>query len=279
MRLSVVIPTCNRNDLLERCLEQLTPELQGISGNDFEIIVTDDSRSFESSKLQGKFPSVTFLQGPRRGPASNRNHGARHARGEWIVFTDDDCVPEPQWLSSFWKACDGSIAVYEGKTTCKEGVRSPLEHSPVNLNGGFLWSCNMMIHSGLFKQLGGFDEAFPFPHMEDCDMRERIKATGSMIRFVPSAIVDHPPRKVPWGAKRARMHESTIYYEKIKQGIPGNRCIPLLWSIFRYRLVAIKHHFAPGSAISALISLVLELAATAFMCPGWCQKYNRATQR
>ena len=49
--------------------------------------------------LAQQYPWVSWGRGPRRGPAANRNAGALRARGEWLAFTDDDCVPDPNWLA------------------------------------------------------------------------------------------------------------------------------------------------------------------------------------
>jgi len=56
-----------------------------------------------------------------------------------------------------------------------------------------------MIRATCFRDLGGFDEMFPYPHMENIDLRERIKLAGYCITFIENAVVDHPPRRLAWG--------------------------------------------------------------------------------
>jgi GT2 family glycosyltransferase len=74
---SVVIPTYGRPDALAACLEQLVPGAQTFSGA-YEVIVTDDAPApGASAKLANRFPAVRWTEGPHRGPAANRNHGAR----------------------------------------------------------------------------------------------------------------------------------------------------------------------------------------------------------
>jgi glycosyltransferase involved in cell wall biosynthesis len=95
MFLSVIIPTCNRNDLLAKCLARLQPDMQTLKGVDYEIIVTDDSTGEGAAALIAKqFPFVQWTPGPRRSPAANRNNGARLAKGELLVFLDVDCEPD-----------------------------------------------------------------------------------------------------------------------------------------------------------------------------------------
>ena len=90
---SVVIPTCHRNDALAACLERLAPGKQSLAAASYEVIVTDDgSRATSEAMLREKFPWAKWMAGPRRGPAANRNHGAKHANGNWIAFADDDCL-------------------------------------------------------------------------------------------------------------------------------------------------------------------------------------------
>ena len=99
-RLSVVIPTYERPDDLERCLESLGSANQTIE-EVFEILVSDDSISADSRRLvRSKFPSVSWDEGKKNGPAGNRNAGAARAKGKWIVFIDDDCFAEPQYLEA-----------------------------------------------------------------------------------------------------------------------------------------------------------------------------------
>ena len=97
--ISVVIPTRDRNEQLARCLDRLAPCAQSLSHDQYEVIVSDDSAHAAARELLfDRYPWVRWTGGPRRGPAANRNAGARVARGEWLVFTDDDCLPEFGWL-------------------------------------------------------------------------------------------------------------------------------------------------------------------------------------
>lgn len=134
IQISVVIPTCHRNDLLALCLERLAPGTQTLPADRYEVIVTDDgTRSTVESLVRERFPWAQWVAGPCNGPAANRNNGVRLARGEWVAFTDDDCLPSPHWLAGYVQALDSAASVYEGKTTYEAGIRSPLYQSPINL--------------------------------------------------------------------------------------------------------------------------------------------------
>ena len=196
---SIIIPTFNRADLLCQCLDRLDgyfeSGIQNILGLAIEVIVTDDARQPElRSLLEQRYPWCNYTHGPASGPAANRNHGAHLAINDWLVFTDDDCLPQPGWIESYAISavqCD----VMEGRTSA-DGIRERLDQEcPINESGGFLWSCNFAIRRDLFLELGGFNVTFPAPAMEDVELNERINKLGFRRKFVYSALVHHPWRR------------------------------------------------------------------------------------
>jgi GT2 family glycosyltransferase len=271
--ISVVIPTCRRPDLLARCLARLAPDVQTLPADQYEVIVTDDGDPTVEGFLAENFPSVRWTSGPRRGPAANRNAGALRARGDWLAFTDDDCIPDSRWLEKFSTAIDSRRKVYEGKTTCVAGLHSPFDHSPVNLTGGCLWSCNIFIHRETFEQFGGFDENFPFPYMEDADFRDRLVHAGYSFEFGPDAIVDHPPRRPASGLQLARQHESWVYYW-YKCGYRTLASPRLVCLIVEARLKAIRRHRLSADSLLAIGSLGNELAGMIPRLLLWEWKYR-----
>ena len=100
--LSVIIPTCNRNDLLGKCLDCLSPNIQTLSASSYEVIVTDDSKQHQAKQfVEENYGWVKWIAGPQRGPAENRNNGAKNANGEWLIFIDDDCLPDAKILEVY----------------------------------------------------------------------------------------------------------------------------------------------------------------------------------
>lgn len=214
--LSVIIPTCKRNDLLQKCLLQLEPGKQSLSPSVYEVIVSDDSPESEAAALiETGFDWVKYSRGPQKGPAANRNAGAKAATGTWLVFTDDDCIPDEQWLMGFHKAIseNENVKTFEGKVIPDRPQRNFVEECPVNTNGGNLWSCNMAIQRDFFlNELGGFDETFTFAASEDVDLRLRIvKGKASPMLFVPAAIVVHP-----WHLKSAPLNLQIQRYQSTR---------------------------------------------------------------
>lgn len=279
-RFSVVIPTCRRNDALARCLERLENGRQDFTAQPYEVIVSDDGPDDGNARemIQARFPGVRWVAGPRRGPAANRNRGASEAQGTWLVFTDDDCLPSTAWLTAFARRLEGpggdKLRVLEGLTTAGEGPpMGPRYTAPVNEYGGLLWSCNFAIERGFFFELGGFDERFPFPHLEDVDLRLRLDDRHEPYPFVPEALVEHPPR--PEGSARswARSRESAFY-------LAQKRRVPLSTIHFGpyFYLRGLYNSFRDGRGAGDFLWTVrrgiMEVSLLAWYVPQWKAKYR-----
>lgn len=273
-RFSVIVPTRDRRPALETCLRQLAPGRQSLAATAYDVVVTDDG-DFDATAawLRETFPWAQHVRGPRRGPAANRNHGAQAAHGEWLVFADDDIVPSTSWLAAYAAASDRAD-VLEGRTTCEAGLPSPRWHAPENPRGGVLWSCNFAIRRATFVSVAGFDEGFQFPHMEDADLRERLKAAGHAIAWVPEAVVDHPPRRLPPGSRLGAMREAEVRF-LYKYGARR----PVRWRLARdivlSRLVNIRHHRKSLDSLWALWALGAEVAHIAWHGATWERRFAR----
>jgi glycosyltransferase involved in cell wall biosynthesis len=210
MKLSVIIPTCDRADRLKECLRR-------IEGAD-EIIVADDSQTTKTRELIYRdYKNTTWVQGPRKGPAANRNRGAHASSGDWFVFIDDDCLPAQNWLSEIRNATTG-YDVVEGKTICPDKTDHPLEDVVENLAGDLLWSCNLAVNRSLFDRLSGFDEDFLIAGGEDLEFARRLRMSNARIHFASRAIVFHPVRRLSLVGlvnKVFQMHWHILYRLKI----------------------------------------------------------------
>ena len=147
------------------------------------------------------------------------------------------------------------------------GEDSPRDTAPVNLTGGQLWSCNFAIRREAFVSVAGFEERFRLPHMEDVDLRTRLLAADYQIEFVPDACVDHPPRRLPWGLKLARMHRAGVLYMVLHPPTRG-----LAWYLqnsLRARLGHIRRSKWSLDSLSALASIPFELLGIALNWNSW----------
>ena len=197
MKLSVVIPTHNRTTEIAACLDRLAPGSQTLSNVHYEIIVTDDGDDDGTRDLLIiTYPWVRWTRSSGRGPALNRNHGASHATGDWLVFIDDDCLAVPELLAEIQRhALLGDVDVVEGRIACLAPIDHPLYVTPDNAGGGVFWTANLSMRRNLFEQLGGFDGDLAF-NAEDMELGERIKGKGLRVVFSDQARVYHPRQRL-----------------------------------------------------------------------------------
>ncbi len=251
--LSVVIPTYKRNNLLGLCLDCLTAGKQMLTNAHYEVIVTDDDpEAGAKSFISENYPWVTWVHGPQKGPAANRNNGAKHAKGDWLVFLDDDCLPDSRLLYEYFTASlDEENKVLEGKILPDGVTTSPLDYAPVNETGGHLWSCNFAIQKILFNEFRGFDEYFKFPHLEDNDLNKRLVQAGYIPFFLKYALVVHPLRKISSGIKMGLYQEMFFYYNS-KHGVE-TYYVRTVKSIIRVHGSMIKRNFFSMDLFRAFI--------------------------
>ena len=187
--ISVVIPSHNRKQELERVLESL--ENQTYPDERYEIVVIDDSVPPIEVK---ESPKVKYFHIAPTGHTEARNIGVMRSRGEIISFTDDDCLPEKEWLEKISSHfCNPSISGVEGKTiTEKMGVNF---HATENLKGGNYPTCNLSFRRHVLESMGGFDEKYGF-FREDTDLAFSVLENGGKIIFADNVVVFHPPRKI-----------------------------------------------------------------------------------
>lgn len=200
-RFSVIIPTYHRNESLAMCLDRLAPGCQTVAPEEYEVIVTDDGMmTTAEDMIRTRFPWVRWVPGPRRGPAANRNNGAAATRGEWLLFTDDDCLPTEGWIDSFSRHTRTGALALEGAVRPERPVQGFQDLCPVNETGGVFWTASVAVAASLFRQIGGFCEMFPYAANEDQDLHYRLQR-HTHVPFVPDAAVIHPV--VPQSLSRA----------------------------------------------------------------------------
>lgn len=268
---SVVVPTCDRLESLADCLRCLAPGTQTLPAEHYEVIVTDDGRKTTAETLiKTRFPWAQWQAGPRRGPAANRNAGAKQARGDWLAFTDDDCLPAAQWLGVLAAAAQSApkVEILEGQTTSGGRTMGPFETAPVNTTGGCLWSCNLAVRAERFAALGGFDEGFPSAHLEDVDFHLRARRAGVQPLFVPDAAVVHPPRRVGTIRRQVRDHRA-YFYLAAKHGFSLRQAGLSVGNYLRSRNAALRSSRSKVEAIRFGWRCAVEAALLFPACVWW----------
>ncbi|MGC2110434.1 MAG: glycosyltransferase [Candidatus Korobacteraceae bacterium] len=187
---SVVIPTFNRRDHVLRALDALTRQ----TFPDFDVVVVDQSDPPIDipARYKNKL-TIRYVYSEERGPALARNKGIREASGHIVAFTDDDCIPEPDWLEKAARHFDQRpIAGLEGRIR-SEKIGDPNYRTVSNLNFegiGFM-TANMFYRRDLLGRVDGFDERF-HDFREDTDLAWRIMEFGE-IPHARDVVVFHPP--------------------------------------------------------------------------------------
>lgn len=121
--LSVIIPTYNRANDLDRCLDSLFK--QDCSLSKYEVIVVDDASTDNTSKILDKYlKKYSSLQvtinNEQMGPNYSRTLGSKRAKARVLVFTDSDCILYPDWVRKVAKKFENeSVLCVQGTQECR----------------------------------------------------------------------------------------------------------------------------------------------------------------
>ena len=193
---SICIATFRRPKLLKRCLDSLSGQLELLDPCQYQVIVSDDCPARSSYEVVLDSGFATWVQGPNRGVAANRNNAANAANGNWILYIDDDEIAGKLWLDSIYKTIlTGNYDVIEGRVEPTDFPDSILWYAPVISSGGAYCSANLGIRRDLFLRLGGFNENLSVSH-EDIEMGTRIRKACLRNIYLDGAVVYHPARKL-----------------------------------------------------------------------------------
>ena len=200
---SVIIPTYNRPEKMAQCLAALSrlsfPRVR------FEVIVIDDGGGSALEPVLDPFAAglnLTLLTQAHGGPAAARNRGVKRAKGDFLVFIDDDCEPSRDWLKNLSLRCIETPERAIGGKTMNGLPENPYSaasqaildvvYSYYNADPGqasFFASNNLTMPRRLFQAIGGFDEAFLTS--EDRDLCDRWKQQGFRMTFAPEVLLHH----------------------------------------------------------------------------------------
>lgn len=215
--ISVVIPTHQRPELLSKCLKALYR--QSLSRKIFEIIVVHDGPGeYTKKKIIRLFPDVKFYSlRENKGPAAARNYGWLIAKGKLIAFTDDDCLPDKNWLRDILNEYAGEEAIaYSGKVYVPLSLHpTDFELYKARLATDRFITANCVCTKAALLKVGGFDERFRMAWREDSDLEFKLLSEQITIRKLSNALVVRPVRKAPWGIsikeQRKGMFNALLY--------------------------------------------------------------------
>jgi glycosyltransferase involved in cell wall biosynthesis len=201
LRVSVVIPTHDRPQRLERTLRAL--RAQSLPSDEFEVIVVDDGSDPETQQLLEREEADSGLQlrverrSSAGGPARARNAGWRMARAPLVAFTDDDCEPARSWLAAGLAAWEADAKTFvQGPTLpnpAERVRRGAITHTlEVESLGPWWETANIFYPRAALESAGGFDEEhYSGPGGEDTDLGCRLEAAGWRPVWAADALVYH----------------------------------------------------------------------------------------
>jgi glycosyltransferase involved in cell wall biosynthesis len=202
---SVIIPVYNDALRLRGCLAGI--EAQAWPRDRLEVIVVDNGSTDDLASVVGAFPGVVLARESRPGSYAARNHGLDIARGEILVFTDSDCLPEPGWLAAGVGelVSDPGAGIVGGRVELR--AADPGRPTAVELyellwgfpQEAYITAERYSVTANLFTRRDVVDQVGPFnPALKSGGDREwggRVARAGYQIRYAPGAVVGHPARR------------------------------------------------------------------------------------
>lgn len=187
--ITVVIPTVGRESL-RATLAALDPSVP--------VIVVDD-RPEGRQPIAVSGANVQVLRSGGRGPAAARNVGWRAARTPWVVFLDDDVVPQPGWSQAVLQDL-GDLPETAGASQGRIVVPLPADRPPTDAERNTAgladadWiTADIAYRREALDKTGGFDERFPRAYREDADLALRVRLQGFTL-VKGSRVTAHPVR-------------------------------------------------------------------------------------
>jgi GT2 family glycosyltransferase len=212
-RCSVVIPAYNRPALTKQCLDAIfasPPERA-----ELEVVVVDDGSSEPLARtLSAHAERIEIVRHEQNtGFARACNDGAAEASGEWLVFLNNDTVPQPGWLDELidYASPRESIGVVGSKLLFPDGTvqhagvvisreliphhlytRFPADHPAVNKSREFqiVTAACALLRRETFERIGRFDHAFVNGY-EDIDLCLRLRREGYQVHYCHTSVLEH----------------------------------------------------------------------------------------
>ncbi|PBB95956.1 glycosyltransferase [Mesorhizobium sp. WSM3862] len=210
-QVSFIVCTRDRAAVLEACIDSIRAACLAHPAFAAELVVVDNGSRDGTAEYLSRIAAssdipLTAISEPRPGLAAARNAGLARARGRVLVFIDDDCRLDRNYLADLqrhdasgekWLIRGGRVELGDARDLpftikrCDERQRlTPAVHP-----GGFVLGCNMTMHRDVAARIGPFDERFgaggPLRSAEDTDYLVRAMLAGMAVEYVPDMTIFH----------------------------------------------------------------------------------------
>lgn len=235
MFFSIVIPTYNRQPILEKCLRALENQrLTDRTVENYEVVVVDDGSTDGTltwlNAHQAEFPHVVTYEQNHQGPSAARNLGVQQAQGDTIIFIDSDLVVTEQFLQSHAtalqteeKALNSDRLFTYGAVinTCNFENPTAEPYKITDFSAAYFATGNVAIPKKWLEQAGLFDTRFQLYGWEDLELGVRLKELGLKLVKCPAAVgyhwhppftLEQIPKLIDQEIQRGRM--GVLFYQK-----------------------------------------------------------------
>ncbi len=279
---SIVVPAYNCSKTISKTIESLLSQ----TAKNLEIIIIDDGSTDETAKCIQSYDNIFYFYQKNEGPASARNRGAQKSSGDFIFFTDSDCIAKSDWIEEALKRFDDpQVAVVAGSygIANKESMLARCIHDEIMYRHQKLMGCypkafgsyNFGVRKKTFELVDGFNQFYRCASGEDNDLSYKILKTGKKIYFERQSIVyHHHPVRVRKYLREQYRHGfwRVMIYVDHPDMVQGDDYtfwkdiveVPLAFAIMMFLLVQVFFSFSIGMNILIFLIVFLLLLEAIF---------------
>lgn len=238
--ISIIVPVYNEISQTIACLKSIYQQRVSCT---YEVIVADDASPDPFHKILKDIPGLRYVRHPKNLHfLLNCNRAAEHARGEYLIFLNNDTLVKPGWmenlLATFREHGNVGIAgsklvyptgelqeaggiIWEDASGWNWGKGQNADHPIYNFvrDVDYISGASLMIPTELWKEIGGFNENLEKAYYEDTDLCFKVREMGYRVVYQPSSVVVHieglsSGTDLNAGAKQYQLVNQKIFMER-----------------------------------------------------------------
>jgi glycosyltransferase involved in cell wall biosynthesis len=254
---TVAICTYNRARLLAQTLESFL-RLRVPDGVTWELLVVNNDCTDDTDEVVGRYANrlpIVLCHEPRPGLSSARNHAVARARGDYVLWTDDDVLVDPDWMTKLLEAFDDHQAAFVFGRVAPWWETAPPSWYGRELDGHFVlldygpgpfvvterakqpYGVNMAMRREVFQEVGLFEDGASVAKKcscEDVEFFYRVMDRGLRVAYTPHATLRHfiPQQRCTKAFYRSRAWVGSSSHLYLLQKEPAE--LPRLLGLPRY---------------------------------------------